>query len=63
MVLEAVYRSPGICLTVEENARKPQLGDHLMKELCDQSLPQIGAFPPNEVGRIEQYVRKEGGRK
>ena len=37
MILRAVYRSPGICLTAEENARKPQLGDRLMKGLCDQS--------------------------
>ena len=27
----AVYRSPGICLTVEKIPGKPQLGDHLMK--------------------------------
>ena len=26
-ILGAVHRSPGICLTAEENARKPQLGD------------------------------------
>ena len=29
MILGAVYRSPGICLTAEENPRKPQLGDRL----------------------------------
>ena len=33
MILEAVHRSPGICLTAEENSRIPQLGDHLMKGL------------------------------
>ena len=27
MILGAVHRSPGICLTAEENPRKPQLGD------------------------------------
>ena len=32
MILEAVHRSPGLCLTAEENPRKPQLGDRLMKE-------------------------------
>ena len=37
MILEAVHRSPGICLTAEENPRKPLLGDPLMKGLCDQS--------------------------
>ena len=40
MILRAVYRSPGICLTAEENPRKPQL----MKGLCDQSSPQIGSL-------------------
>ena len=35
MILGAVHRSPGICLTAEENPRKPQLGDSLMKGLCD----------------------------
>ena len=41
MILGAVYRSPGICLTAEENLRKPQLGDRLKKGLCDQSSPQM----------------------
>ena len=31
VILGAVHRSPGICLTAEENPRKPQLGDRLMK--------------------------------
>ena len=31
MILGAVDRSPGVCLTAEENPRKPQLGDRLMK--------------------------------
>ena len=44
MILGAVHRSPGICLTAEENLRKPQLGDHLMKGLCNQSLPQMGSL-------------------
>ena len=41
MILGAVFRSPGICLTAEENPRKPQLGDSLMKGLYDQSSPQM----------------------
>ena len=41
MILGAVHRSPGICLTVEENTRKPQLGDRLMKGPYDQSSPQM----------------------
>ena len=36
--------SPGICLTAEENLRKPQLGNRLMKGLCDQSSPQMGSL-------------------
>ena len=44
MILGAVHISPGICLTVEENPRKPKLGDRLMKGLCDQSSPQMGSF-------------------
>ena len=35
IILGAVHRSPGIFLTAEENPRKPQLGDSLMKGLCD----------------------------
>ena len=37
MILGAVHRSPDIWLTAKENPRKPQLVDHLMKWLCDQS--------------------------
>ena len=59
MILGAVYRSPGICLTAKENPRKPQLGDRLMKGLC----LKWGPFPSNEVGRIAQHVRKGVGRK
>ena len=41
MILGAVNRSPGICLTTEENVKAPQVGDRLMKGLCDQSSPQM----------------------
>jgi hypothetical protein len=44
MILEAVHRSPGICLTAEENPRKPQLGNYLMTGLYDQSSPQLGSL-------------------
>ena len=33
MILGTVHRSSGICLTAEENPKKPQVGDHLMKGL------------------------------
>jgi hypothetical protein len=39
MISGAMHRSPGICLTAEENPGEPELGDRLMKGLCDQSLP------------------------
>ena len=51
------------CLTTKENPGKPQLGDRLMKGLWNQSSPQMGILPPNEVGRIVQYVRKGKGKK
>ena len=41
MILGAVYRSLGICLIAEENPRKPQLGEGLMKGL---SSPQMGSL-------------------
>ena len=37
MILRAVHRSPGICLTAEENPWKPHLENRLIKGLCDQS--------------------------
>jgi hypothetical protein len=47
IILEVLHRSPDICLTAEGNPGKSQLGDCLMKGLCDQSLPQMGLIPPN----------------
>ena len=44
MILGVVYRSPGICLTAEENPRKPHLAERLMKGLYDQSSPQMGSL-------------------
>ena len=63
MIPGAAHRSPGISLKAGETPGKPQLGDRLTKELCDQSSPQMGPFPPNEVGRVAQYVRKGEGKK
>ena len=61
MILGPVHRSPGVCLTAEESPRKPQLGERLMKGLCDQSngvpLLQIRSV------RWRQHVRKGEGRK
>jgi hypothetical protein len=38
MIPGAVYRSPGICFKAEENVRKTQLGNRLMKWLCDLGI-------------------------
>ena len=58
MILGAVHRSPGICLTVKENPRKLQLGGHLIKGCETNHRLKWGPFPPNKVGRIAQHVRK-----
>jgi hypothetical protein len=42
MILRAVHISSGICCTAGESPRKSQIGDRLMKGLCDQSSPQVG---------------------
>ena len=63
MILGAVHRSPGICLTAEENPRKPQLVDRLMKELCDQSSPQMGSISPRSLGSHSTSGREKGGKK
>ena len=57
-MMPGAVHDPGICLTVEANPGKPQLGDRLMKELCDQSLPQKQSLCSNEVCRIGQHIRK-----
>ena len=41
MILGAVHRSPGICLTAEENPRKTQLVDSLKKGQCDKSQDTV----------------------
>ena len=63
MILGAVHRSPGICLTPEENPEKSPLGDRLMKGLCEQSSFQMGSLSSKEVGRISQHAMKGGERK
>ena len=41
MIPGTVHRSPGMCLTAEENPGKTQLGNRLMKGLCGQSSPHV----------------------
>ena len=62
MIPGAVYRSPGIYLIAVENLGKPQLGDSLMKELCDQSSPQMGSLT-SKWGQKGNTARQEGRRK
>ena len=59
MIMATVHRYPGICLTAEEIHRKRQLGNCLMKGMSDQSSPQMGPFPPNEVGRTAQLSNEK----
>ena len=47
IILGAVHRPLSICLTAEENPRKPQLGNRLMKGLCNQLLPRMGSLFSN----------------
>jgi hypothetical protein len=44
MIPGVVHRSPGICLTAEENPKKPQVGNHHMKGQCNQSSPKMGSI-------------------
>jgi hypothetical protein len=55
LILGAVHRSPGNCLTAEENTRKRQLGNRLMKELATSHYLKWGPFLTNEVCRIAQH--------
>ena len=47
----AVHRCPSSCLMAEVNPGKPQLGDRLLKGLCDYSSPQMGV-PYLEINSI-----------
>ena len=60
MISETVHRSPGICLTAEENTGKPQLGDRLMKGLC-HVIASYG--DPYLQMKLVGSHRKEEGRK
>ena len=47
-----VHRFPGICLTTEENPKKPQLGKHrgALSSMIGRCF-KWGHFPPSEVDR------------
>ena len=47
MIPGTVHRFPGVCLTAEEKPGKAQLGDRLMKGLCDNHCLKCGPFSQN----------------
>ena len=59
----AVNRSPGIYLTAEENSRKLQQGDRLMKAARLFIASKWGPLLPNVVGRIARHFREGEERK
>ena len=64
MIPEAAHRSPGIFLKAEENPEKPQLGDRLMKGLCNQSQTSNGIpFLQTRSGRSQSRSGREKGGK
>jgi hypothetical protein len=62
MIPEVVHRSPGICLTAEENS-KTFSQDTVWQRPCDQPSPQMGSLPQYKGKKIAQHVRKGEGRK
>ena len=62
MIPGVVHRSPGICLTAEENSGKPQLGDRRMKGLYDQSN-RVPFLQMRSVGSHNTTGREKEGRK
>ena len=63
MILGAVHRFPGICLTAEENPRKPQLGDRVTKGCATSHRLKWAPFPPNEDSTACQEGRRKEGRR
>ena len=64
IILGAVHVSPGVCLTVEENPRTPQLWDGLMKGLCDQlsSFFQMRPAGSHSMSGREKEINEKRGR-
>ena len=65
MILGAVHRSPGICLTAEENSRKPQLGGRLMKGDVRPVIASNGVpfLQMSSVGSHSTSGREKEGKK
>ena len=59
MMPGTVHRSPDIYLTAEEHPEKPQLGDRLMKGLCEQSLPQMRSVGSHSTSERDKEERME----
>ena len=67
MVIMKCSREPctnllAFSLQLRKKPGKPQLGDSLMKELCDQSSPQMGSLT-SKWGQKGNTARQEGRRK
>ena len=65
MILGAVHRSPGICLTADENPKKPQLGDCLMKGVVRPVIASNGVpfLQIMSVGSHRKSGRVKEGKK
>ena len=61
MILEAVHRSPGIYLTVEENSGKRQLGDRLKKAV--RQIIASDGVPYFQMRSLDSTARQEGVKK
>ena len=57
-----MHRSLGICLTAQETPEKPQIGDSLMKGLCDKSSIQMGSLT-YKWRKQDRTARQEGKKK
>jgi hypothetical protein len=60
MKLGDVHRSHRIYLTVEENRKKSQLGDHWMMAV-QLVLTSKGPLLPIDVDRVTQHIREGEG--
>ena len=64
MIPGAANRSPGICLTAEENPGKPQIGDFLMKAVWLAIASNVVSyFQMTSVESHSTYGREKEGKK
>ena len=63
MILGAVHRSPGICLTAKENPRFISQETIWWRVCATSYCLKWGPFPTNGVSSIALHIRKGAGRK